>query len=30
MSAAAFTRCGVFADYPDTEYNVFYEKKLTA
>lgn len=25
-----FTRCGVFADYPDTEFNVFYEKKLTA
>lgn len=25
-----FSRCGVFADYPDTKYNVFYEKKLTA
>ena len=25
-----FSRCGVFADYPDTEFNVFYEKKLTA
>jgi putative acetyltransferase len=25
-----FTRCGAFADYPDSEYNVFYEKKLTA
>jgi len=25
-----FTRCGPFADYPDSEYNVFYEKKLTA
>jgi putative acetyltransferase len=25
-----FSRCGVFADYPDTQYNVFYEKKLTA
>jgi putative acetyltransferase len=25
-----FSRCGVFADYPDTQYNVFYEKKLIA
>lgn len=25
-----FSRSGVFADYPDTQYNVFYEKKLTA
>lgn len=30
-----YERCGfargkVFADYPDTQYNVFYEKKLTA
>ncbi|WP_421859089.1 GNAT family N-acetyltransferase [Oricola sp.] len=25
-----FSRCGVFADYPDTKFNVFYEKKLTA
>ena len=25
-----FSRCGAFADYPDSEYNVFYEKKLTA
>lgn len=25
-----FVRCGVFADYPDSDYNVFYEKKLTA
>ena len=25
-----FVRCGVFADYPDTDFNVFYEKKLTA
>lgn len=25
-----FSRCGVFADYPDTKYNVFYEKKLIA
>ena len=25
-----FARCGAFADYPDSEYNVFYEKKLTA
>ncbi|GAB4352100.1 MAG: GNAT family N-acetyltransferase [Oricola sp.] len=25
-----FSRCGVFADYPDTQYNVFYEKKLNA
>lgn len=28
--ACGFSRCGVFADYPDTEYNVFYEKKLNA
>ena len=32
---AVYERCGfvrgtVFADYPDTQYNVFYEKKLTA
>jgi putative acetyltransferase len=25
-----FSRGAVFADYPDTKYNVFYEKKLTA
>lgn len=25
-----FSRCAVFADYPDTQYNVFYEKKLSA
>jgi putative acetyltransferase len=25
-----FARCGAFADYPDSKYNVFYEKKLTA
>ncbi|QKV17995.1 GNAT family N-acetyltransferase [Oricola thermophila] len=24
-----FARCSVFAGYPDTKYNVFYEKKLT-
>ncbi|MCI5075834.1 GNAT family N-acetyltransferase [Oricola sp.] len=24
-----FSRCGAFADYPDSEYNVFYEKGLT-
>ncbi|MFZ2103003.1 MAG: GNAT family N-acetyltransferase [Oricola sp.] len=27
---SGFARCGAFADYPDSEYNVFYEKKLTA
>ncbi|NVK33241.1 MAG: GNAT family N-acetyltransferase [Rhodobacteraceae bacterium] len=27
--ACGFTRCGAFADYPNSEFNVFYEKNLT-
>lgn len=26
---AGFVRCGVFADYPDSQYSIFYRKELT-